>query len=169
MLTPRFIEEVIEFSLSHDKMIFVDPKFDHFFDYRKVTLFKPNIKEVTDKLGFRIDSEEALQKAGHELLERLSCKMLVITLGEAGMIIFEPGKDGIQIPTRAVKVHDVSGAGDTAIAVMAVAMTTGANLYEAALMANHAAGLVCGEVGIVPLDPEHLFRNLKEEQKIVYS
>ncbi len=160
LLTPRFIEDVIHLAVSNDKMIFVDPKFDHFFDYEGVTLFKPNLKEVTDKLGFRLDSDETMEKAGLKLLERLECRALLITLGERGMILFEPGKHGVQIPTRAVKVHDVSGAGDTVIGSMAVAMTSGSGVLEAATIANQAAGIVCGEVGIVPIDRDRLFQEL---------
>jgi rfaE bifunctional protein kinase chain/domain len=160
LLTPRFIEDVIQLAVSNDKMIFVDPKFDHFFDYEGVTLFKPNLKEVTDKLGFRLDSDEAMERAGRKLLERIQCRALLITLGERGMILFETDKPGVQIPTRAVKVHDVSGAGDTVIASMAVAMTSGSGVLEAATIANHAAGIVCGEVGIVPVDRDRLFQEL---------
>lgn len=160
LLTPRFIEGIIQLAVTNGKMIFVDPKFDHFFDYQGVTLFKPNLKEVTDKLGFRLDSDEAMEKAGLKLLDRLQCRALLITLGERGMILFEPGKTGIKIPTRAVKVHDVSGAGDTVIASMAVAMTSGSDVLEAATIANHAAGIVCGEVGIVPIDRDRLFQEL---------
>ena len=163
LLTPRFIEDIIQLAVSNDKMIFVDPKFDHFFDYQGVTLFKPNLKEVTDKLGFRLDSDEAMEKAGLKLLDRLQCRALLITLGERGMILFEPDKPGVQIPTRAVKVHDVSGAGDTVIASMAVAMTSGSEVLEAATIANHAAGIVCGEVGIVPIDRDRLFQELLDD------
>ena len=162
LLVPRFIKNVIKLAKEHGKMVFVDPKFDNFFEYREVTLFKPNRKEVADKLGFRLDTTEDMERAGQKILDRLNCEALLITLGEEGMILFQPGKPWIKIPTRAVKVHDVSGAGDTVIATIAVAMTAGANLREAATIANHAAGLVCGEVGIVPVDKERLFQSLKQ-------
>jgi D-beta-D-heptose 7-phosphate kinase/D-beta-D-heptose 1-phosphate adenosyltransferase len=160
LLVPHFIEDVIRLARSNRKMIFVDPKFDHFFDYTHVTLFKPNRNETADRLGIRLDSDAALEKTGFKLLEKLECKVLLVTLGEAGMALFEPGKAMIRIPTRAVKVHDVSGAGDTVIATMAVAMTSGANSLEAATLANHAAGIVCGEVGIVPIEREKLFKTI---------
>ena len=86
-----------------------------------------------------------------------------MTLGEEGMILFEPGKACAKVPTKAVKVHDVSGAGDTVIASLAVAMLAGATPREAATIANHAAGIVCGEVGIVPVERERLFQNLLED------
>jgi len=163
LLVPRFIKSVIQLAKERGKMVFVDPKFDNFFEYRGVTLFKPNRKEVADKLGFRLNSNEDMEKAGQKILTKLNCEALLITLGEEGMSLFQPGKPWVKIPTRAVKVHDVSGAGDTVIATMAVAMTAGANVREAATIANHAAGLVCGEVGIVPVDRERLFQSLKQD------
>lgn len=162
LLVPSFIEGVLGLAEKWNKLVFVDPKFDQFFDYRGVTLFKPNRKEVAAKLGVRLDSDSALARAGEKLLNRLECKALLITLGEEGMALFEPEKSWIKIPTRAVKVHDVSGAGDTVIATMAVSMASGSNLQEAATIATYAAGIVCGEVGIVPVDRERLFQSLQE-------
>ncbi len=161
LLALPFISAIIKLAQKHQKLVFVDPKFDHFFDYKGVTLFKPNLKEATDKLGYRLDSKESLIRAGKELLQRIECHALLITLGEEGMVIFEGDEDPVKIPTKAKKVHDVSGAGDTVIATMALAMTSEANLLEAASMANQAAGIVCGEVGIVPIDRDRLFQTLK--------
>ena len=163
LLMPHLIGEIISIGRSHGKMIFVDPKFDHFFDYKHVSLFKPNRKEVADKLGIRLVSDEILERAGDRLLARLECDAVLITLGEEGMALFEPDGGWVKVPTRAVKVHDVSGAGDTVIATMAVSMTAGANAREAATMANHAAGIVCGEVGIVPVSIDRLKHSLKDE------
>jgi len=80
----------------------------------------------------------------------------LITLGEEGMILFDTEEEPLTIPTKAVKVHDVSGAGDTVIATLAVAVAAGANFREAATIANYAAGIVCGEVGIVPVNFNYL-------------
>jgi len=165
LLVPEFISEVIGLAKSKDKMIFVDPKFDNFFDYQGVTLFKPNRKEVMDVLGCRLDSDEDIEEAGQKLLDRLQCQAVLMTLGEEGIVLFEKKRSMLKIPTRAVKVHDVSGAGDTVIATMAVAMTAGADAKEAATIANYAAGIVCGEVGIVPVDHEQLLRVLQEKAK----
>lgn len=163
LLIPHIIETVIASANQRGKMVFVDPKFDHFFLYKNVTLFKPNRKETSDILGIRLDSDEALEKAGHKLLEKLECRAILITLGDEGMMLMEPGKPIFRISTRAQKVHDVSGAGDTVIAAMAVAMVSGAVLREAAHIANHAAGIVCGEVGVVPIDRDRLLKDLMLE------
>jgi len=163
LLVPEFIVRVVKRAQEKRKMVFVDPKYDHFFDYRGVTLFKPNLKETSDRLGLRLNTEAALHGAIQTLLERLDCRCVLITLGEQGMMLQERGRAVMKVPTRAVKVHDVSGAGDTVIAVMAVVMTAGGTMEEAAVIANHAAGIVCGEVGIVPVDRGILFQKLAEE------
>jgi len=163
LFVPPFIQNVIQSARDNDKLTFVDPKFDNFFDFQDVTLFKPNRKEAADKLGIRLDDDEALSKAGSSLLEQLKCQAVLITLGGEGMALFEPGKAWQKVGTRAVQVHDVSGAGDTVIAAMAVAMTSGAALKEAATLANHAAGLACGEVGIVPINTEKLLQDIMDD------
>jgi rfaE bifunctional protein kinase chain/domain len=160
LLVPQFIRDVIQLAHKHNKKVLVDPKFDHFFEYHGVNLFKPNRKEVSERLGVRLDSDETLEKTGEKLLRRLECEALLITLGEEGMALFERDGPWSKVPTRAVKVHDVSGAGDTVIATMAVSLTSGSTLQEAATVANHAAGIVCGEVGIVPVDKDTLFKTL---------
>ena len=84
----------------------------------------------------------------------------MITLGEEGMILFEKDHPPVKVPTLAVRVHDVSGAGDTVIATMAVAFCSGATLREAATLANHAAGIVVGEVGITPIEKDRLWKTM---------
>lgn len=151
LLSSIFIEQLIAIANKHQKMIFVDPKYENFFDFKNVTLFKPNRKEVADRLGINLSIDKNLDVAGQQLLDRLHCKYLLITLGANGMALFEKNQPRRQMPTRAVKVHDVSGAGDTVISTIAVSMTAGAKIEEAAVLANHAAGIVVGEVGIVPI------------------
>jgi rfaE bifunctional protein kinase chain/domain len=166
LLVPHLIGAVIDAARHGGKPVLVDPKFDHFFCYRGVTLFKPNRKETADILGLRLDSPEALEKAGQKLLEKLECGAVLITLGEEGMMLMEAGKPVYRIPTQAQRVHDVSGAGDTVIAAMAAALSAGADFREAAFVANHAAGIVCGEVGVVPVDRARLMAALSQENKI---
>ena len=163
LLMPQFIRAIVQLAREREKKVLVDPKFDHFFDYKSVTLFKPNRKEVSERLGVRLETDADLEKTGRRLMTRLQCEALLITLGEQGMALFEPDGSWTKVPTKAVKVHDVSGAGDTVIATMAVAMTSGANLQESATLANHAAGIVCGEVGIVPVDKDRLLHVMLEE------
>lgn len=160
VLVPKLIHSIIEMAKEAGKPVFVDPKYEHFFEYQGVWLFKPNRKEAGERLGMHLTTEEALQKALEKLLERLACHAVLITLGEEGMIFQEQGKSPKRVPTRAMKVHDVSGAGDTVIATLAVALSAGADLEEGVTIANHAAGVVCEEVGVVPIDREVLFQRL---------
>ncbi|MFO7891125.1 MAG: D-glycero-beta-D-manno-heptose-7-phosphate kinase [bacterium] len=156
LLTPILIEKIIKIARERGIRILVDPKFDNFFAFKNTTLFKPNRKEIADKLGVKLKTDEDILKAGEKLQQRLNCEAVLITLGEQGMILFDKSKAPLIIPTKAVKVHDVSGAGDTVIAALAVAAAAGADFREAAVIANYAAGIVCGEVGIVPVTYDHL-------------
>lgn len=160
LFTTKFIGDLISLANKHQKKIFVDPKYNHFYDYQNVTVFKPNKKEVADCIGMALENPKDIEKVGHELLQKISCDVLLITCGEEGMVLFENKKPPIWVSTRAIKVHDVSGAGDTVIAVMAVAMCSGFNPQEAATLANYSAGIVCGEVGIVPINRDHLYQTI---------
>ena len=161
-LTRDIIKETAAEAERTKKILAVDPKVDHFFDFVGATVFKPNEREVERALGLRIEGEASLKRAGERILERLKCSYLLITRGEQGMTLFERNGTITHVPTRAKEVYDVSGAGDTAIAVLTVALATGARITEAATLANHAAGLVCGEVGIVPVTGQSLIKAMKE-------
>lgn len=157
VLTTSLIEKIISLANQKDKLITVDPKFDNFFSYKNVTVFKPNRKEAGDKLGIKIKTQQEISNAGKELLERLNAKYILLTLGEEGIAVFEKGKEEKRMPTKARKVADVSGAGDTVISTLTLALAAGANIYEASYLANYAAGIVCEEVGIVPIEIDKLF------------
>ncbi|KAF0142212.1 MAG: Bifunctional sugar kinase/adenylyltransferase [Stygiobacter sp.] len=163
VLTKSLIEKVIALANENKKIVTVDPKFNNFFSYQNVTVFKPNRKETEDAFGTRIKSVEDVTGAGAKLLENLKCKYALLTLGEDGIALFEKGKAERRVPTKARKVADVSGAGDTVISTLTMALTASADIYDAAYLANYAGGLVCQEVGIVPIDLNVLFNAVKEE------
>jgi rfaE bifunctional protein kinase chain/domain len=157
VITRGVIAGTIALALEHRKPILVDPKLQNFFEYKNATVFKPNRKEVEDALGVRLETTLDVEAAGRELLSRLKAENVLLTLGEKGMMLFEKNGNGtIAIPTRARQVADVSGAGDTVIATLAVAMSCGAAVREAAVLANRAAGLVIEELGIVPIYRDQL-------------
>ncbi|MBN8574720.1 MAG: D-glycero-beta-D-manno-heptose-7-phosphate kinase [Candidatus Kapabacteria bacterium] len=156
VIAPELIHRVHEYASQHSIPVFVDPKKSFFFDYQGVYCFKPNRKEAQDALGFALDSAEAVEKAGKELLLRLQCENVLITLGEAGMRLFEKNGRVSSVATRARHVADVSGAGDTVIATLTAMVTGGASIQEAAAIANYAAGVVCEEPGIVSITPSQL-------------
>lgn len=163
VLTPSIIQKIISLANNKNVLITVDPKFDNFFEYKDVTVFKPNRKEAETVLGIKIRNDEEISSAGKELLTRLGAKYLLLTLGENGIAVFANDKSEKRMPTKARKVADVSGAGDTVISTLTLALASGADIYEASYLANYAAGIVCGEVGIVPIDKEKLFETVLKD------
>jgi rfaE bifunctional protein kinase chain/domain len=165
VLSKDVINKVISICREADKPVLVDPKFDNFFEYKNVTVFKPNRKEIQDVMGVRIDGDDSAVEIGKKLLDIIKCECLVITRGEKGMMLFDKENRKIvvhNIPTRARRVADVSGAGDTVISTLAVSLCGGAGIKEAMVLANQAAGLVCEEVGIVPIYKKALLDSFKE-------
>lgn len=164
VLTKEIISEIISMCRKLNKPVYVDPKFVNFYEYKDVTVFKPNRKEVGDILGMKLDGEDSVNEAGRILIDRLNCEYLVLTRGEKGMMLFDKEKNKtvvLNIPTRARKVADVSGAGDTVISTIAVMLAGGANIIEAVMLANQAAGIVCEEVGIIPIYKQALIDSYK--------
>lgn len=157
VLTVPLIEKIIALAGKHKVLITVDPKFNNFFAYKNVTVFKPNRKEAEDVLGMKIKTAEDVKIAGEKILAKLNSDFLLLTLGEDGIAIFEKGKSFKQMPTKARKVADVSGAGDTVISTLTMALAAGANIWEASYLANYAGGIVCEEVGIIPIERDKLF------------
>lgn len=157
-LTESLIHNIIGFAESKKIAVFVDPKFDNFFAYKGVTVFKPNKKEAAGALNVKINDKEDLYRVGKELLNKLQCDNVLLTLGADGMMLFEQNGEIGHIPTIARHISDVSGAGDTVIAVLAAAYCSGASIQEAASLANYAAGVVCESPGIVSIKPNELLK-----------
>lgn len=164
VITRSLIQRVITLAKTRNIPVFVDPKFQNFFEYKECTVFKPNRKEVEDALHVRLSSQEEILHAGQKLLSELQADNILLTLGEKGMLLFERGKEEpFAIPTRARQVADVSGAGDTVIATLAVSLACGMSVREAAVLANRAAGLVIEELGIVPIYRDQLVQAVLED------
>lgn len=165
MLAKELLLDVIEFARGNGNVICVDPKHNNFFEYKHVTVFKPNRKEAENALRLPAGSDEQAVIAAKELLKCLECENVLLTRGEKGMTLFEKDGSFTHLPTKARKVADVSGAGDTVISTLTVALVSGATIKEAAAIANHAGGIVCGEVGIAPIDKERLFNEVIDDSK----
>ncbi|HRI46828.1 MAG TPA: D-glycero-beta-D-manno-heptose-7-phosphate kinase [Ignavibacteriaceae bacterium] len=163
VLTSSLIEKIISAAKTKNLLITVDPKFTNFFNYKDVTVFKPNRKEAGDVLGLQIKSREDVNFAGNQLLDKLNAKYILLTLSEEGIAVFQKGFEEKRIPTKARKVADVSGAGDTVISTLTMALSAGADIYEASYLANYAGGIVCEEVGIVPIELNTLFDMVEKE------
>ncbi|GJQ20106.1 MAG: RfaE bifunctional protein, domain I [Bacteroidia bacterium] len=162
VIVKDLIGEIIRRVRSEGKIITVDPKFHNFFEYRNVTVFKPNRKESEEALGRKLTSRDTVERAGWDILKKLDAENLLLTLGEEGMSLFERSGSVTHVPTKAKKVADVSGAGDTVISALTVSLVAGANIREASAIANVAGGVVCGEVGIVPIERQALLEALTE-------
>jgi rfaE bifunctional protein kinase chain/domain len=159
----NLILEIIDLARKKGTIITVDPKFNNFFEYKGVTVFKPNRKETEEALGMRLSDEATMERAGLEVLQRLQVANVLLTMGEKGMLLFESNGSVTHVPTQARHVADVSGAGDTVISTLTMALVAGATIREAATLANFAGGVVCGEVGIVPIDKRALSEAVLEQ------
>jgi len=154
------IRQIIELGREAKIPISIDPKFNNFFEYQNVTVFKPNRKEVEEIIGRRLKDEQTIYEAGKLLLEKLHAENILLTLGENGMTLFESNGAISSVPTMARTIADVSGAGDTVISTLTMALASGATVKEAATLANFAGGIVCGYIGIVPINKEELMKNV---------
>ena len=163
LLTRELIRAVIQKAKASMKPILVDPKLKNFFLYKGATVVTPNTSEAGEALGTPITDESSLIKAGVKLLKRLRCEALVITRGEKGMTIFEPDQTPFPVPTVAREVYDVTGAGDTVIGTMALALGTRSRIRvkDAAILANYAAGIVVGKVGTATVSRDELMKAVK--------
>ena len=127
--------------------VLVDPKTVNYDFYKGVDLLTPNTKEAGEGAGLPVTGQDTVIRAGRALFERLECKNLLITMGGDGMALFE-GEERIKhIPTFARKVFDVTGAGDTVIAAVALGLSAGIDLLTACTLANYAAGVVVAQIG----------------------
>jgi rfaE bifunctional protein kinase chain/domain len=143
--------------------VYLDPKVHHADYYRPITLITPNHREAELLSGMMIDSETALEEAGRKLLVRFECEYALITRGELGMSLFSAsGQVGPHhLPTFAREVFDVTGAGDTVIATLALARAAGATMEESAIIANHAAGIAVGKVGTATVSRSELLADFE--------
>jgi D-beta-D-heptose 7-phosphate kinase/D-beta-D-heptose 1-phosphate adenosyltransferase len=139
----------------------VDPKEEHFERYRGVTVITPNLAEASQAWGRKIRSREDLSEAGFGLREKLDAQAVLITRGEEGMSLFT-AEGHTHFPTRARRVYDVTGAGDTVVATIATALAARAPLPEACVLANHAAGLVVAELGTAVATAAKLVESLED-------
>ncbi|MCL5097822.1 MAG: D-glycero-beta-D-manno-heptose-7-phosphate kinase [Candidatus Omnitrophica bacterium] len=166
MVTQALLDALKERCRARGIWLSLDPKPVHPLDLRGLSLITPNRKEAFELAGItdhdraeRPLEDEALMRAARRLLENLRPALLLITLGDHGMLLCQRGQAPFLIPTMAREVFDVSGAGDTVIATFTLAIVAGASPIEAANFANHAAGIVVGKVGTAIISPEELLES----------
>lgn len=165
VLSETMIKSVIAAAQARNIPIVVDPKKKNFFAYQGVTLFKPNAKELRDGLGVQAETIDELRQAATVLQERLQCVFLMTTLSEQGVMILHNGEFR-HIAALPRHIVDVSGAGDTVLSVAALSVALKQDAATIASLSNIAGGLVCEEVGVVPIDKEKLsveFKRIRHE------
>ncbi|MEW6096479.1 MAG: D-glycero-beta-D-manno-heptose-7-phosphate kinase [bacterium] len=162
IINPRLLEEIIPLGKKHNLPIIVDPKESHFMSYKGITLITPNLHEAGTLIHKKIIDDASLIAAGKNILSQLECAGVLITRGEEGMTLFEQNGEITHIPTVAKEVYDVTGAGDTVVAVIALALGTGIEMKIAAQLANFAAGIVVEKIGTATLIIEELKERIKK-------
>jgi len=156
MVTQPMLDRLVALGKSAGKIMTFDPKQGHELDVRGVTAVTPNRSEAVWAAG----GEMPESKLGLALMDKWGCESVLLTLGEQGMLIFERGSESVEIPCAAREVYDVSGAGDTVIGTFTLALASGASNFEAAVIANHAAGIVVGKVGTAVVTREELWKEM---------
>ena len=161
LITPPLLAALAALRARRPFALVVDPKKLNYPHYRAPSLVTPNRDEASEASGIDIHDANSLSRAGAALLARWQAEAVLVTRGEQGMSLFVPGAPERHFPTAARHVYDVTGAGDTVIATCALALGAGASLETAAVLANHAAGIVVGEVGTATVTAAQLKADLR--------
>ncbi len=143
----------------------VDPKPANFRYFAGATVITPNHHEATQMSGMWIDDERSLLAAARKIRDDLGCEAVLITRGEAGMALLQGNEDMVTIPTMAKEVYDVTGAGDTVAATLSLGLAVGCSMNDAAILANHAAGIVVGKVGTACVSATELLDALSRDDQ----
>ena len=160
VVSRELLEELARLRARQGFAYVIDPKRPNFPHYRGASLVKPNVMEASVAAGIEIEDRASLAEAGRRLLDRWQADSILISRGEAGMTLFKRGTRAHHFPTAAQEVFDVTGAGDTVLAACALALAAGGTFEEAAILANHAAGVVVGKVGTATASARELMRAL---------
>lgn len=158
-LTPSLLAKILPEARKRNKLVCLDPKTRHFSSYTPVTVITPNQTEASSLLGYTILNEEDLMEAARRILQMIDCKALLITRGDKGMALFTNGELKL-VPTKAREVYDVTGAGDTVVTTICLALAAGAEMIEAVELANVAAGIVVAKVGTASVSPSELLSSI---------
>jgi rfaE bifunctional protein kinase chain/domain len=160
VVTPRILAEVLPAAYGRIPVL-IDPKMRNFDAYRPATLVTPNHHEALRLAGLEENSDDTLCTAAQMIRDRLGCDAVLITRGDRGMMLVEGDSDPVNVKTAAREVFDVTGAGDTVIAALGAALAAGASMTEAAVLANHAAGIVVGKLGTATASAEEVLNSIQ--------
>jgi rfaE bifunctional protein kinase chain/domain len=169
VITRTLVQQIVELASQAGKIVAVDPKTNHFDRYTGVTVITPNHHEAGASLQMMIEDHDSLLQAGRALLHKLDNDFVLITRGEEGMSLFDRQSGTVtHVPAMASEVYDVTGAGDTVIATLTLGLAASANLIDAVILANTAAGVVVGKVGAATVSLDELrdaLNNLEKHQR----
>ncbi|MBI2116380.1 MAG: D-glycero-beta-D-manno-heptose-7-phosphate kinase [candidate division NC10 bacterium] len=162
LVGPGLVRDVLALAARQRRLVAVDPKVQHLSLFKGVTVVAPNHHEAAAAARLPVRNEADLIRVGRVLLRRLKTRAVLITRGEQGMSLFEAGKSAVHIPTVAREVYDVTGAGDTVMGALSLALAAGADMHGAAVIANYAAGVVVGKRGTATVTRAELERALRD-------
>lgn len=162
--TLRFMQELIEAARALNKPVLIDPKGKDFTIYRGATIITPNFEEFCAVVGF-CRNENELQAKAQWLIENYDFEAILVTRGEHGMSLITKNSSALHIPAKAREVFDVTGAGDTSIAILGASLAAGADLETAVVLANTAGGIVVGKLGAATISLAELRRALQRNQQ----
>ena len=165
LLTASFIKEILKIAKKFDLKILVDPKFDNFFEYKGVTLFKPNIKELSEATSIKISNVEQVKEAASILRKKLKSQYVMVTMGKDGIFLMGEDERSVTRPAFVRIVNDPAGAGDTVISVMTSALVAGISPEDAMVIANYGGGAICERVGIQPITLQDLMDAIRRNEK----
>jgi len=160
LLTPDVLSAALAAARDRQLDVCLDPKSRSFDRYQPVTIITPNFQEAAEAAGIAVDGQTGVMESGRKLLDALDCRAVLVTQGDEGMTLFTRDAEAAHIPTVAREVYDVTGAGDTVVATLGLALVSGASYLEAAILANHAAGVVVGKVGTATVTREELLATI---------
>lgn len=164
VINPPLLKKLVALAKKYRKPVLVDPKEKHFPYYVGATVITPNRKEAFGSFNGTLakSPDTTVDDVGKGLLKKLKCEAVLVTLGEDGMALYEKRGAIKRIPTTAQEVFDVSGAGDTVIAVLSMALAVGAKMKEAAVIANLASGIVVGKLGTASVSAKELLKAIDQ-------
>lgn len=165
VLTARVLNSILALGIDAGIPVVVDPKGNDYSKYSGATILTPNRKEAEQASGISIIDEATLNQAAARLIEELDLSALLITRSEAGMSLFRSAHDPLHIPTVAREVYDVTGAGDTVLAMLSLGLASGLSLDDSAKLANTAAGIVVGKLGTSTLKPAEILDEIGGEHR----
>lgn len=157
-VTPRVVKQLVGLAKKAGKPVVADTKSSHIEDFQDITVLTPNVKEVEKLTGLTIEDECPLAEGARRLISKLRCEAILVTRAEEGMSLYQKTGAVIHVPAITTEVHDVTGAGDTVAASVALTLASGASLREAAELANLAAAVVIRKVGTATASPEEVTR-----------